>query len=230
MLHHRLGQERVNQVGRARPQAVAPEQLAVRQTQDLTALAGRKVVRIGEPGMAAKVGAGRRRRPKRQGREGPGRMAGPAPHLGPVPRIEPAHPLPAAPVDHHLGVGRLEEDGVAPLPRDQAGRPRPCQPPGDVRVIGRVDAVQRRPEPAAERRQQARRDGRHGLSRDRQRQPRRPGDRPGVGPFVALRPFAVIVDERGAGAAPGRGEAAGHDGRVQTARDLAEQDRVPFRA
>lgn len=219
VLGHRLAEEGVQEVARAGAQAIAPEQLGVDELPQLPGLGRRQVVNLLQPGMAARPGG----RPlARRAAEGvaehrPGRVPGPARHGGDEGRRHPGQALPAAAIDDHGGVGRLKEHRVAALAGEQPGRPAPAHPPGNLDVIGHVDALQGRPDAVAQRIELGQGDRLDRLAHRGQVQTQLRRRRHGVGPLVALAPVAMEVEEAGAPGVSGRLETGGGDGRVQPA-------------
>ena len=225
MLGHRLAEEGVQQVARPGAQAVAPEQLGVDELPKLPGLGRRQVVDALQPGMAARPGVGLL---ARRGAEGvaehrPGRMPGPARHGGDEGRRRGGQTLAATAVDDHGRIGRLEEHRVAALAGEQPRRPAPAHPPGHLDVIGDIDALQGGPHAVAERIELGQGDGLDRLSHRGQVQTQQRRRRDGVGALVALAPVAMEVEEAGAVREPGRLEAGGGDGRIQSARELGDQ-------
>ena len=219
MLGHRLAEEGVQQVARPGAQAVAPEQLGVDELPKLPGLGRRQVVDALQPGMAARPGVGLL---ARRGAEGvaehrPGRMPGPARHGGDEGRRRGGQTLAATAVDDHGRIGRLEEHRVAALAGEQPRRPAPAHPPGHLDVIGDIDALQGGPHAVAERIELGQGDGLDRLSHRGQVQTQQRRRRDGVGALVALAPVAMEVEEAGAVREPGRLEAGGGDGRIQSA-------------
>src|SRR5690606_29417255 len=84
MLHDGLAEQRMYEISRSRPQTVPAEQLTIRQTKDLAALARRKIVAILQPGVTSALP--RNGAPGRQRQPGdcPCRMPRPSTDLGPV--------------------------------------------------------------------------------------------------------------------------------------------------
>jgi len=225
MLGHRLAEEGVQQVARPGAQAVAPEQLGVDELPKLPGLGRRQVVDALQPGMAARPGVGLL---ARRGAEGvaehrPGRMPGPARHGGDEGRRQSGQALPATAVDDHGRIGRLEEHRVAALAGEQSGRPAPAHPPGDLDVIGDIDALQGGPDAVAERIELGQGDGLDRLSHRGQVQTQLRCSRQGVGALVPLAPVAVEVEEAGALGMAHRLQAGGGDGRIQSAGELGDQ-------
>lgn len=114
----RLRQQGLEQVGLARSQGVAPEQLGIDQRPDLGGLGRRESV-AAQPRMAQRD---RICTPARQGaaRQRPGGNPGPLSQPGEIARRERSRPETPETIDDHVGIGGVVEHGVAALAADDA--------------------------------------------------------------------------------------------------------------
>lgn len=221
MLDDRLAQQGVQERGRARPEAVGPEQLAVDEPLQLALLGRREFVYVLQPAVLRSRG---RTAATEQGEtsDRPGRMPGPTPDRRQISRMEPAQPLAPDAVGGDGGIRRLEEDAVAALPREQPVRPQGGEAGGGVAVIGGVHPLERRPQ----RRRQTL-EIRYGHRLDRlahrlQLEPVKPGRGGRVPALVALGVVAIVVDEGGAVGLACGADRGRHDGRVQAAGEFGQ--------
>lgn len=193
MFDDRLRQQRLEQIGLARSQGVAPEQLGIDQRLDLSGLGWRNSISA-QPLMARR---GRICMPALQGaaRQGPGRNTGPLGQPGEIGwRERPRTETPEA-VDDHVRIGGVVEHGVAALTAEDARGSGRRGAAGHVRVIGHVQAVQAGTKGLPHGHQLLDRDRRRRFLGDGQAQAQRLGRRLGIGPLVALPPGAAVVDE-----------------------------------
>lgn len=224
VLHHRLVQQRMDELRRSGPLAVAAEEAGVDELTDLPGLRRRQIRDAVEPRMQV-IARLRRRRAPGEGvaHQRPCGMPGPAGDGGGPARIETGQALPPQPVDDHGGVGGLEEDGVAALSGHQGGRAGAERATRHHPVVRRIQTVERRPQAETQRRDGVQRPGADRLADAAEGQAGLRGHRPGEGPLVAFGPVVVEVEDLQAVRPRLSGQAGGHDGGIQPARNLHDQ-------
>lgn len=218
---YRLGQQGLQQVGLARSQGVAPEQPGVEQRLDLTG-PGRRKRLLSQPWMARWQEMGWRRAEGAPS-ERPGRRSGPLRQPRDVGGRKRPKSLAPEPVDDDIGIGGVVKDRVAALAAQDGRGPCRCSPVRHVRIIDHVQSVKTRAQRLSHGHQLRDRDRSGMLLHVFEAQAQRSGRLCGVGPFVPLRPRAVIIDEIDICAPPGRDQCGGDDGRIQPAGQLPQK-------